>query len=260
MTKGLEAIKQAQASEASGSTSRRGFLKQGETVLVRIPETVIDNITVKKVVNVWQHILPTLAYKANGIEDKRDLFDEALKLMKEDHFKAQANGEFERGSQEDKDSYKFSKQLEPKPLYLFGVYPLADFTQGKTTFEAGEPLVLETNNGKDGANITQLVSTLQRLQKKFGSKAFEITGQGSNKYTILPVDIEDLSPEELEVFNKTEGMSVDDEVFDTALFESDELKQAKELVGLGFDVSRLGITSLGEDTVPELQDGDELPF
>ena len=98
MSKGLAAIKAAQAGEATGggTKSRRTYIKKGQSMIVRIPERIIDEIHVKQVVAVWQKILPTLAYKANGI-DKRDLFDEALKLMKEDHFKAIANGEIEKG-------------------------------------------------------------------------------------------------------------------------------------------------------------------
>lgn len=256
MSKGLEAIKQAQASEGGGTKSRRSYLKKGESVLVRIPETVIDNLTVKKVVSVWEKFLPTLSYSANNVEGKRDLYAEASKMMLDDHFRNQAKGVFAKGSAEDKASYKAARQLDPKPLYLFGVYPLEDFTQGKNTYEAGEPLVFETNNGRDGANIDALVSTLQKLEKKFNTKAFEISCAAANKYTILPVDIEDLTPEQKKVFDATEGLEVADEVFDEALFESDTQKQAKDLVAIGFDVSRLGV-EITEDA-GEPAEGDSL--
>lgn len=263
MSKGLAAIKAAQTGEAGGGTkSRRSYLKKDQTIYVRIPEKIIDEIHVKQVVAVWQKILPTLAYKANNIEGKRDLFDEALKLMKEDHFKAVNSGKIEKGSEADKESYRNALQLQPKPTYLFGVIPLEDFTQGKYTFEAGEPLILETNNGKNGANINSLVTTLQKLEKKFNTKAFEITATGSNTYTILPVDVEDLTPEQKEVFDKTAGVVIPEEVYDTALFEADEQNQAHKLDEIGFDVSRLGITlekpaedgGLGDIT------DDDLPF
>lgn len=261
MSKGLAAIKAAQAGEASGggTKSRRTYIKKGQSMIVRIPERIIDEIHVKQVVAVWQKILPTLAYKANGI-DKRDLFDEALKLMKEDHFKAIANGEIEKGSEADKESYRNSLQLQPKPTYLFGVIPLSDFTQGKYTFEAGQPIILETNNGKNGANINSLVTTLQKLEKKFNTKAFEITATGSNTYTILPVDIEDLTAEQAKVFEETAGVVIPEEVYDTALFEADEQNQAQKLTEIGFDVSRLGIT-LDQPQEDHLEIGDDdLPF
>lgn len=263
MSKGLDAIKEAQASE-NGSKSRRSYLKKGESIIVRIPESIINNITVKKVVAVFGKFMPTLSYSANGIEGKRDLYAEAAKMMQDDHFRAQANGEFVKGSKEDKESYKNSKQLEPKPAYLFGVYPLDDFTQGKNTYEAGEPLILETNNGKDGANIDALVTTLQKLEKKFNTKAFEISCTSSNKYTILPVDIEDLTPEQKEVFDATEGLEVEDALFDEALFESNEQKQAKDLQAIGFDPARLGVEIVEEeeseeDPAMDISD-DDLPF
>ena len=150
--------------------------------------------------------------------------------------------------------------MQPKPTYLFGVIPLSDFTQGKYTFEAGQPIILETNNGKNGANINSLVTTLQKLEKKFNTKAFEITATGSNTYTILPVDIEDLTPEQAKVFEETAGVVIPEEVYDTALFEADEQNQAQKLTEIGFDVSRLGIT-LDQPQEDHLEIGDDdLPF
>jgi len=289
MAKGLEAIKAAQAGDGKKGSSIRTYIKRGESLLVRIPETVIDNINVKQVVSVWQpRILPTLAYKANGITDKRDLFDEALKIMKEDHFKAIANGEIAKGSPEDKESYLNAMQLQPKPTYLFSVIPLEDFTQGKVTFPAGTPIILETNNGKNGANINALVSTLQNLERKFNTKAFTITATGSNTFSITPEDLDDdraVSKEALKVFEATKSLetlpeelkefytheygklAVKQELFDNALFEANEENQLEKLTEFGFDVTRLE----GVDKAPEEADlgdafgdnevGDnELPF
>lgn len=289
MAKGLEAIKAAQAGDGKKGSSIRTYIKRGESLLVRIPETVIDNINVKQVVSVWQpRILPTLAYKANGITDKRDLFDEALKIMKEDHFKAIANGEIAKGSPEDKESYLNAMQLQPKPTYLFSVIPLEDFTQGKVTFPAGTPIILETNNGKNGANINALVSTLQNLERKFNTKAFTITATGSNTFSITPEDLDDdkaVSQEALKVFEMTKSidtmtdeqkefytledgkLTVKQEYFDNALFEANEENQLEKLTEFGFDVTRLE----GVDKAPEEADlgdafgdnevGDnELPF
>ncbi|OPX53980.1 hypothetical protein BTE48_16635 [Oceanospirillum multiglobuliferum] len=70
------------------------------------------------------------------------------------------------------------------------------------------------------------------------------------------MDIEDLTPEQKKVFDATEGLEVADEVFDEALFESDTQKQAKDLVAIGFDVSRLGV-EITEDA-EEPAEGDSL--
>lgn len=289
MAKGLEAIKAAQVGDGKKGSSIRTYIKRGESLLVRIPETVIDNINVKQVVSVWQpRILPTLAYKANGITDKRDLFDEALKIMKEDHFKAIANGEIAKGSPEDKESYLNAMQLQPKPTYLFSVIPLEDFTQGKVTFPAGTPIILETNNGKNGANINALVSTLQNLERKFNTKAFTITATGSNTFSITPEDLDDdkaVSPEALKVFEMTKSidtmtdeqkefytledgkLTVKQEYFDNALFEANEENQLEKLTEFGFDVTRLeGVdkapeeADLGEAFGDTETDDNELPF
>lgn len=290
MARGLEAIKAAQASDGKKVSSIRTYLKKGESLLVRIPETVLDTINVKQVVSVWEpRILPTLAYKANGITDKRDLFDEALELMKADHFKAIANGEIVKGSEEDKKSYRNSLILQPKPTYLFSVIPLVDFTQGKATFPAGTPIILETNNGKNGANIEALISTLQNLERKFNTKAFTITATGSNTFSITPEDLDDdraVSKEALKVFKATKSLetlpeelkefytheygklAVKQELFDNALFEANEENQLGKLKEIGFDVTRLeGINEPSEEDVAEAfgtsdedLENDGLPF
>ena len=98
------------------------------------------------------------------------------------------------------------------------------------------------------------------MEKKFNTKAFEITATGSNTYTILPVDIEDLTPEQAKVFEETAGVVIPEEVYDTALFEADEQNQAQKLTEIGFDVSRLGIT-LDQPQEDHLEIGDDdLPF
>lgn len=266
MSKGLEAITQLVQEEAKSDRpkSRLSFLKKNQSIRVRIPEDIIDNLHVYKVVEVFQKINQTLSYSAEG-RSERDLYAEAHELMKQDHAAGKADGSIDPN---DKDAYRESMILQPKPIILFGVIPLTDFTTQSAkpkTFEAGQPLLLQTNLGKDNANIDALTSALQKDTnvKKFKSRAFEITCVANNKYSFAVVDDEDLTADEKKVLEETAGVSIPDEVFDNALFESTTEKQLADLASIGFSISRLkGFESAGQETTDEPNDitSDDLPF
>ncbi|WYA79025.1 hypothetical protein [Enterococcus phage Toszka] len=247
MAKGLEAIAQAAQtqSKGSGEQSKKTYLKKGQSIRARIPEDILENLHVNQVVSVFEpQVLPTLSYHAEGRTDVRDLYHEATEIMLADHRAKVESGEIERGTQDDKDSYRAARILTPKPLILFGIIPLADFTQGtkKTnTYPAGEPILLETNLGRDNANIDALTNFLSKETnaKKFPKKAFEITCEAANRYTFTPLDDDDLTPEELEVFKATEGATVPEEDFENAIFESTIERQIEDLKKIGFDTTRL---------------------
>lgn len=260
MTKGLDAIAKVSQAQATtgGEKSVKTYLKKGQSIRVRIPEDIVDNLHVFNTVSVFDpQILPTLSYSAEGRTDVRDLYNEATQIMLADHRAKVDSGEITRGSEEDKASYKAARILMPKPLILFGVIPLADFTQGakKTnTYPAGEPILLETNLGRDNANIDALTNflTKETNAKKFPKKAFEITCEAANRYTFATLDEEDLTPEELEVFNSTAGATVPEEAFGNAIFESDLERQVEDLKKIGFDTTRLeGIVNTGAPKAPQ---------
>lgn len=266
MAKGLDAISQLIQEEAKSDRpkSRLSYLKKNQSIRVRIPEDILDNLHVYKVVEVFQKINQTLSYSAEG-RPERDLYAEAHELMKQDHVAGKADGSIDPN---DKDAYRESMILQPKPIILFGVIPLTDFvTQGSKpkTFEAGQPLLLQTNLGKDNANIDALTQALKKPTNanKFAKRAFEITCIANNKYSFAVVDDEDLTSDEKKVLEETAGASVSDEVFDNALFESTTEKQIADLASIGFSISRLqGFENAGQETNDEPSDiaGDDLPF
>lgn len=263
MSKGLDAIQRVVEQEAKvdREPSRLTYLKKGQSIRVRIPEDIVDNLHVYKVVSVFQKILPTLSYAAEG-RSERDLYNEAFEIMREDFATAKANGTV---ASDDKEAYRNSMILQPKPTILFGVIPLADFVQGKkeNLYEAGRPLLLETNLGKNNANIDALTAALTKPTnaKKFGSRAFEITCIASNQYSFAALDEDELEPNEKKVFEETAGVSIPDEVFDGSLFESNTEKQLNDLRLIGFDTTRLkgfenGQQETGTTDIPD----EDIPF
>lgn len=271
MSKGLEAINRVieQEAKVEREPSRLTYLKKNQSIRARIPEDVVDNLHVYKTVQVFQKILPTISYSSEG-RDERDLYKEAYDIMVDDFAEAKAAGKIDA---DDKDAFKNSRVLQPKPTILFSVIPLEDFVQGKkeTVYEAGQPLLLETNLGKNNENIDALTAALTKESnvKKFKTRAFDITCIASNKYTFVPVDDEDLTDDQRKVLEETAGVSVPDEVFDNALFESTTEKQLNDLKLIGFDTTRLkGFENAGTTAAPEATEGvsyidisdDDIPF
>lgn len=264
MAKGLDAIQQVVQDEAKTDRepSRLTYLKKNQSIRVRIPQDILDNLHVYKTVEVFQRILQTISYHAEG-RPERDLYHEAHEIMKADHAAGKANGTIDP---KDTDKYRESMILQPKAAILFGVIPLSDFVQGKkdTVYAAGEPLLLQTNLGKDNTNIDSLTAALQKDTnvKKFATRAFEITCIASNKYSFSVVDDEDLTDAEKKVLEDTSGVSIPDEVFDNALFESNTDKQLNDLKAIGFDTTRLegfGDEAVTDDSTLGIEE-DDLPF
>lgn len=269
MAKGLDAINKtvAQADGGERELSKRTYLKKGQSVIVRIPENIVENLHVFQTVSVFGSILTSLSYHGEG-RTERDLYHEAHQMMVADHNKRKAAGD---PTALEKGAWTKANQLAPKPLFLFGVILLQDFTQGKKNnlYEAGTPILLETNLGKDRANIDALTSFLTNPvnARKFGKKPFQITCTAANKYTFTPLDEEDLLAMEggedmLKVFNETAGQTVEEEAFDNAIFESTTERQIEDLQKIGFDVSRLqGVEQAPQQGQPLPDIGEEdIPF
>lgn len=269
MAKGLDAVTKVVEQEAKveREPSRLTYLKKGQSIPVRIPADIVDNLHVYKTVQVFQKILPTISYSSEG-RDERDLYKEAYDIMVADFDAAKAAGKVKA---DDKDAFKASRILQPKPTILFGVIPLEDFVQGKkeTVYAAGEPLLLETNLGKNNANIDALTAALTKPAnvKKFKNRVFEITCTASNQYTFIPMDEDEVKPEQQEVFDRTADVSIPDEVFDNALFESTIEKQLNDLKAIGFDVTRLKGFEADAESAPAEEGNssiditsDDLPF
>lgn len=68
MAKGLDAISQLIQEEAKSDRpkSRLSYLKKNQSIRDRIPEDILDNLHVYKVVEVFQKINQTLSYSAEG--------------------------------------------------------------------------------------------------------------------------------------------------------------------------------------------------
>lgn len=262
MAKGFQAVEELTAKKVA---SKRTYLKakEGQSIKVRIPENITDQLTTVMTYSVYQVINTTLAYHLEK-PSVRDLYHEARQIMLAEHNEARGKV-FEVGSQDDKDSWKAANQLEAKPVFLFGVFPLADFVQGgttKNTYPAGEPILLETNQGAKNANIKALqdILTDEKFIRKAAGKAYEIKALGANKYSFTPLDEEDLTADELAVFKATEGKLLVDEDFEGAIFESDETKQLTELKELGFDVSKLSNVSTPVEAEPAAAKVDDMEF
>jgi hypothetical protein len=75
---------------------------------------------------------------------------------------------------------------------------------------------------------------------------------------------EDLTDKERENFAKSEGKTIDDELYEKCLYVKTESEQIADLMAFGFDVSRLGVTGGKADVVtPIVEDGqgdEELGF
>ena len=273
MAKGLEAVKQTVAIvESNGEEremSRRTYLKKGQSVIARIPEDVVDNLHVFQTVSVFGSILTSLSYHGEG-RPERDLYHEAHQIMVADHNAKKASGEIDPT---DKEAWGKANALKPKPIFLFGLILLEDFVQGakKNLYEAGSPILLETNLGKDSANIDALTNFLTDPinAKKFGRKPFKITCVSNNKYSFTSLDEEDLEgldggAEMLKVFKETAGQTVPESAFENAIFESTTERQVEDLKSIGFDVTRLNgvaeaVATPTEQATTEVS-GDDLPF
>lgn len=122
-----------------------------------------------------------------------------------------------------------SRRYLGKERYAFGFINLL----------TGEPGIIDVS--KNQARV--IINALQKNEAKFGKKAFELEKVGTGKNTtvsVTPLDLEDLTPEALEVFNKYLGKEFDNDLFENILYEADEKEQLDLLEKAGFDLSLIG--------------------
>lgn len=252
MAKGIEGIQAATAKEV---TSKKTYLsaRNNDSIIVYIPQDIVDNIHTYQTVSTFRKkgepgaINTALSFHAEG-RDERDVYHEAHQAMLADFNARKEAGDFKGDREAEKKAYKVANELAPKPIFVFGVLLLETFKQGvqeldKTTFPAGEPLLLDTNKGKDNGNINALLSKLQdeTFMKKAATRPIRISPTKANLYEFEVLDEEDISEDALAILKafRKEKATVPEETFQNCIFESKLEKQVKEVQSLGFDTSRL---------------------
>ena len=218
-------------------------LKPGTSYKVRIP-------SIEEVAEVYIHSVYEVFYSTPCTRD--DLYDKAVDLLYADAKKVQEAGDEEKA----KELRRHANALKAKPRYLFGFINLED----------GEPMLLDLSKKQAQGVIT----TIKKYEKRLDQLAFEISKTGSGQSTTVTFNPlmfldEDLTPQELENFNKSKGKTIPEEVYANCLYVKNRGEQAEDLLKydekfkLGL-TERLGLTNAetgGDEGMQPIEEGDE---
>lgn len=240
--KGVSAIKSATQENQDFSKVIKP-LKSGTSYKVRIPSA-------EEVAEVYIHSVYEVFYSTPCTRD--DLYDKAVDLLFADAKKAQEAGDEEAA----KELSHHANVLKAKPRYLFGFINLED----------GEPMILDLSKKQSQGVIT----TIKKYEKRLDQLAFEISKTGGGQSTTVTLNPlmfldEDLTPQELENFNKSKGKTISEEVYANCLYvknkdeQADDLLKYDEKFKLGLK-ERLGLAKEetgGNKGVQSIEEGDE---
>lgn len=247
-TRTAEEIKQGSGSDNQKKEDRmkRSFLKAGESIIVRIPDS-------QTFVEYYSHggyllgskyeIYSSACTRHTG---EHDAYCKAVKIMYEDLEEIKKNkGE---NSEEYKSLHSIANDLRSKRRMLFGFYNL----------DNGQPMILEVTGGQGDGLVQQIIKN----EKKLNKFAFEVSKIGNGTDTIVTLTLldpaDDLDSEQIENWNKTEGLNFDIKLFEESLYVKPEEYKVENLVKLGFDVTRIGFEPPAKQgSEPQKQKSDD---
>ncbi|AFQ96215.1 hypothetical protein P70_0026 [Listeria phage P70] len=171
-----------------------------------------------------------------------DLYDKAVEMIYQEAKEAPT------GSDEEKRLKDLAYAIKAKPVFLFGFWEVA----------TGEELILPVSSKKQAL---ALYKALEKHEKKFGKKAFEIERiQGG--YLVSPLDLDelDLNNKQVEDFEThvKDGFNV--ELYDEALWKDNEEAQLEKLAQAGIDIDKLIGSGHGKTATPAPAGTEPLPF
>lgn len=126
-----------------------------------------------------------------------------------------------------------ASNLRGKPRFLRAFFDL----------DSGKDIVIDLSAAQERA----IKAVIQKYEKRLGKLAFELSKQGSSTQTtvslspIIDMD-EDLTDEQRKNFEKLSEAPFDMDSFEACLYVADEEEQIKNLVIVGFDIGRLGLS------------------
>lgn len=216
------------------------YLSSGDSIKVRIPSaTDFKEYFSHGGYNLAQKfkIYNSVCTRHTGTPDA---YDKAVSVMYEDLDK------MEEGTQEHIELKGLLSELRAKRKMLFGFIDLA----------SGDEIVLEVTGNQGDALATQIVEYEDSIQET----AFKISKTGSGAQTtvnLMPImnAAKGLNAQEKANFEATAGQVFNEELYEKVLFVKKEEDMVKDLVKLGFDVTRIGYEppSDAEQTKEETQ-------
>lgn len=241
--------------EVKEERPRRKFLKNGESVIVRIPNA-------ESFVEYYSHggyflsskfgVFSSVCTRHTG---QKDAYDLAVEVMYNDL--KEIEKEKGKDSKEYKELHMIANDLRAKRKLLFGFINLED----------GQPVIYELSGGQGDGLVEQILKN----EKKLNKFAFELakSGEGVNtRVTLTLLDLEDdLNANHQANWEATKNAEFDMTLFEKCLYVQPEEKKIEDLVKIGFDVTRIGFeapTAHAEENkqteqVEEIK-GSDLPF
>lgn len=237
VTSGLDALNLLNEVETAAHENKFSKLGSGEKRTVKVLNfgdfIGVQTYSIFKKVNTFvPEVAPKLSAKGFPV-DALTPFDKAWQYWQD---KSEKFGD--EASQE-------AGQFRIKPRFAIGFYDL----------DAKECIVIDFSKNQ----ARDIISIIQRNEKKLGKKAFELEKSGtgtSTKVVLTPLDLEDLSAEQETAFNKAPA-SFDKSLFENLYFVQNEEQMVESLKATGFDVSLIGLE--GGTPVAETVNAEEDP-
>lgn len=251
-----------QTSNKKESQSLKHFLQDNESILVRVPDltsSVFPYQSHSYYVNENEKILPSVCHKVKGEED---LYDKAFKVLIKE-----VSPLYKENIEEWKIQRNIAKRFEPKNRFQFGFYKLED----------GSPVIIDVAE----KYAESIISSMKQLGANLYNFPITITRTGTEQnssYSIMPY-LNPLDEEQQKHFNETASQSFNADLFVQTLYFKNEEQQLRDLVKMGFDVTKLGynppketisapaqetpaqdVSSEANDMIESYASGEEDPF
>jgi hypothetical protein len=235
-------IKKGLIEETGGNTeSALRSLKENESIIVAIPS--VNEFTIQQTVSVYDSVNNVPVILPSVVTDVKDtLYDKAIKKLWDEFDLAKTN--FGHPSDETKRVLNKINALKRQDTVYFGM----------TDITTGEPMVLSMGFNRDpnrqnkaGNNLLQ---GIVKNEKRLSRVPLELTKGSKGAWSVIPVDLEDLTPEQLANFKASEEISI--KVYETCFYPTSHEKEVENLNKFaevyGLDLQSLGI----EKVVPQV--------
>ncbi|PGK51397.1 hypothetical protein CN918_26770 [Priestia megaterium] len=228
---GAAAFEAAVNDEVRGPSAKK-FLKDGDSILVRIPQndshvmsykahSYYNEADKKKSVNPF-------ACDSEKNDGSVDAFDEASAYLLAEAAKRFNPDTFVKGKTPADPEFLLGKKLEATTRGLFGFF---DINNG------GKEVVLDLAT-KQGTKINTFI---KKQGESINQYAFEITktGTGSGSDFSISACITPLTDEQKQAFDAS-NKAIDVQTYENSLYFRTKDQQLKDLTNIGFDVTRIG--------------------
>ncbi|QST02756.1 hypothetical protein IMZ31_19595 (plasmid) [Pontibacillus sp. ALD_SL1] len=243
-------LKKLEQGSKGGGPNVTKYLDDGESIVVRVLDASNTAFPYRAHSDHTTKIPPHTCHQEKG--EKEDLYDKAAKVLIDEavsHLDPKIKN-FDDQSEEAKENYKRvrkeSNRFEAKNRVKFGFINLKD----------GQPVIIDLAE----KFAKQLILGFEKHEDKIDRNAFEITKTGveaNTTYGLERVLLDELSEEQKKHWDASEGKTFDKSLIDNTHFYRDEEQQLKDLVTMGFDVSRInleapeGVTAAPQEDVQQ---------